>query len=133
MPSADFCQLIASPHDDASPKASWQISPGIAHPPSRLCPPHIRQCLPCRYWTLKNFAFSSGIAASYAIPVRQASVLLTASFRFHLAVDTLAVRLTIPPAGVVEDFHLLVNAPCRAHKAKASRNKRLAFVAQTSA
>jgi hypothetical protein len=33
--------------------------------------------------------------------------------------DTLAVRLTIPPAGFVEDFHLLVNAPCRAHKGKA--------------
>ncbi len=32
--------------------------------------------------------------------------------------DTLAVRLTIPPAGVVEDFHLQVNAPCRAHKGK---------------
>jgi hypothetical protein len=33
-------------------------------------------------------------------------------------VDTLAVRLTIPPAGFVEDFHLQVSAPCRAHKRK---------------
>jgi hypothetical protein len=33
-------------------------------------------------------------------------------------VDTLAVRLTIPPVGLVEDFHLQVSAPCRAHKAK---------------
>jgi hypothetical protein len=31
---------------------------------------------------------------------------------------TLAVRLTLPPVGCVEDFHLLVGAPCRAHKKK---------------
>ena len=30
--------------------------------------------------------------------------------------DTLAVRLTIPPVGFVGDFHSLVSAPCRAHK-----------------
>ncbi len=48
------------------------------------------------------------MSASYAIPVRQASVLLTASFRFCLAADTLAVQLTIPLVGSVEDFHLQV-------------------------
>src|SRR5512139_1486685 len=89
--------------------AGRQISPGNAHPPSRLCPPHIRPCLPYRYWTLKIFAFSSGMNASYAIPVRQASALPAASFRFPLAVDTLAVRLTVPPVGPVEDFHPLVH------------------------
>ena len=47
---------------------------------------------------------------------RQASVLPAASFRFHLAMNTLAVRLTVPLAGSVEDFHLRVSAPCRAHK-----------------
>jgi hypothetical protein len=72
---------------------------------------------------LKIFAFLSSLAASYAISVRQASVLPAASSGFHLAMDTLAVRLTIPPAGFVEDFHLQVNAPCRAHKAKTSRQK----------
>lgn len=116
MPSADFSQLIASPLDDASTVASWEISPGIAHSPSRLCPPHIRQNFPCRYRTLKIFAFSSSLDASYAISVRRASVLPAASSGFHLAVDTLAVRLTIPPAGFVRDFHPLVSAPCRAHK-----------------
>ena len=35
--------------------------------------------------------------------------------------DTLAVRLTIPPVGLVGDFHSLVNAPCRAHKEKHRR------------
>ena len=54
----------------------------------------------------------------YAISVRQASALPAASFRFHLTMDTLAVRLTVPPAGPVEDFHLQVSAPCRAHKDK---------------
>jgi hypothetical protein len=41
----------------------------------------------------------------YPLPVRQASVLLSASFRFHLTMDTLAVQLTLPLAGCVEDFH----------------------------
>src|SRR5258705_10086615 len=54
----------------------------------------------------------------HAIPVRRASALPAASFRFHLAVDTLAVRLTIPPVGLVGDFHPQVSAPCRAHTHK---------------
>ncbi len=58
------------------------------------------------------------MTASYAIPVRWASALPVASFRFHLTVDTLAVRLTVPPAKPVEDSHLQVDAPCRAHKSK---------------
>src|ERR1039458_909274 len=57
----------------------------------------------------------------YPLPVRQASALPTASSRFRLATDTLAVQLTLPLAGCVEDFHLQVNAPCRAHKSKAAR------------
>ena len=31
---------------------------------------------------------------------------------------SLAVRLTVPPAGSVEDLNLQVGAPCRAHKTK---------------
>ena len=54
----------------------------------------------------------------YPLPVRQASVLPTASSGFHLAMDTLAVRLTLPLAGCVEDFHLQVSARCRAHQNK---------------
>src|SRR5215469_830114 len=56
----------------------------------------------------------------YPLPVRQASVLPSASSRFHLAMDTVAVQLTLPLAGCVEDFHLQVTAPCRAHTAKGS-------------
>src|SRR5262249_21368470 len=56
------------------------------------------------------------LARLYAISVRRASALPAASFRFHLTMDTLAVRLTIPPVGLVEDFHLQMSAPCRAHR-----------------
>jgi len=98
--------------------ANAQISPGNAHPPSPLCPPHLRPRLPYRYWTLKIRAFSSSAAASYTVSVRRARVLPAASFRFHLAMDTLADRLTLPPVGCVEDFHLQVSAPCRAHTPK---------------
>src|ERR1700687_5783818 len=51
-------------------------------------------------------------AAPYPLPVRQASALLSASFRFAVARDTLAVPLTLPLVGRVKDFHLQVSAPC---------------------
>src|SRR5438552_3890467 len=102
--------------------AKLQTSPGNAHPPSRLCPPHLRTSFPYRYRTLKILASSSSLHASYAISVRRASALPAASFRFHLAMDTLAVRLTIPPVGFVGDFHSLVTAPSRAHGKKKTRS-----------
>jgi len=52
-----------------------------------------------------------GGVASYAIPVRRASALPVTSFRFHLAMDTLAVRLAVPPVGPAEDLRLQVGAP----------------------
>ena len=54
-----------------------------------------------------------------AVSVRQTSVLPAASFGFHLAMDTLAVRLTVPLAGPVLDFNQQVSAPCRAQHKKA--------------
>src|SRR6266478_5228226 len=92
-----------------------QTSPGNALSPLRLCPPHLRTSFPYRYRTLKIVAFSSTLHASFAISVLQTSAFPAASFRFHRAMDTLAVRLTIPPVGFVGDFHSLVRAPCRAH------------------
>src|SRR5882724_6505756 len=56
--------------------AKLQTSPGNAHSPSRLCPPHLRTSFPYRYWTLKILASSSSLHASYAISVRQTSVCL---------------------------------------------------------
>jgi len=46
--------------------------------------------------------------AFYALPVRQTEGLLSASFRFHLAMDTLAVQLTVPTAKSVAVSHRLV-------------------------
>ena len=60
--------------------------------------------------------------AYYPLPVRQASALPSASSRFAVTRDTLAVRLTLPLAGCVEDFHLQVDAPCRAHHKKPRRS-----------
>jgi hypothetical protein len=54
----------------------------------------------------------------HPLPVRQASALPSASSGFAVARDTLAVRLTLLLAECVEDFHLQVRAPCRAHKRK---------------
>jgi len=98
--------------------AGRQTSPGNAHPPSRLCPPHIRPRLPCKYGALKILGFSPGAHASYAIPVRRASALPAASFGSRLAANTLAVRLTVPLAGSAEDSHLQMGAPCRAQHRK---------------
>ncbi len=67
-------------------------------------------------------SFSSGPHALDTVSIRRASGLPAASFRLHLAVDALAVRLTVPPVGSVEDLHLQVDAPCRAHQKK---NRRL--------
>ena len=52
----------------------------------------------------------------YPLRVPRTSALPTASFRFSVAQDTLAVQLTLPLVGRVEDFHLQVSAPCRAHQ-----------------
>ena len=77
-----------------------------------------------------------GVTASYAIPVRQASALPAASFGFHLAMDTLAVRLVVPLTGPTGDLHPQVirpappvpeqrpsrrYAPCLAHQTKKPR------------
>ena len=97
---------------------STHQAPGNAQRPSHLCPPHIRLCFPCINWALEIFAPSPSISASYVIPVRQASALLSASFRFYLTIDTLAVQLMIPHTGLIEDFHLRVFAPCRAQSSR---------------
>ena len=62
--SADFSSSILPPLDGSSLAAEPEISPGITHPPSRLCPPHIRPCLPDRDWALKILAFSPDMDAS---------------------------------------------------------------------
>ena len=43
--------------------------------------------------------------ALYTVSLRRLGTLPAASFRFHLSVDTLAVRLTLPTTKRVVDFH----------------------------
>ena len=92
-----------------------QVSPGMTHSPSRLCLSDLRRSLPYKYRALTIMDALPGYAASYPLPVRQASALPSASFRFAVAHDTLAVQLILPLVGRIEDFHLRVSAPCRAH------------------
>src|SRR6266567_7947586 len=91
----------------------------MTHPPSRLCLSDIRHGVPYKFRASTILAASPRRAASYPLPVRCASALPSASSRFAVARDTLAVQLTLPLVGCVEDFHLQVRAPCRAHQKKA--------------
>ena len=75
--------------------------------------------------------------ASYAISVRRAGVLPAASFRFRVAPDTLAVRLTVPTirvrrglappshksATIADSMGLAPHAPCRAHQKKSPQDR----------
>ena len=64
-----------------------------------------------KYRALNLLVFSPIVTASYAIPVRQASGLPSASFRFCFTAHTLAVRLTVPLVGPVADLHRRVIRP----------------------
>ena len=94
--SADFCQPIPSPLNDSS---TWQAdrSPRVRRatfiPYTRRIYFYIFRVI-IGLWIL--LPPRPDVAASYAVAVRRAGTLLTASFRFHLTVDTLAVRLTVP-------------------------------------
>jgi hypothetical protein len=106
MASADFLTRIPAPHDASSTMAPVRISPGMTHPPSRLYLSDLRHSVPCKFRALTILAASPRCNASYPLPVRQASALPSASSRFAVTRDTLAVQLTLPLAGRVEDLHL---------------------------
>ena len=96
MASADSSSPIPPSYDDSSTEADEEVSQGKTrdlHPITHRIYTH-------------PFRMTMGLwnpmlprpeaAASYTVPVRRAGTLPTASFRFHLAMDTLAVQLTIP-------------------------------------
>ena len=92
--------------------AKLQTSPGNAHPPSRLCPPHLPTNFPYRYRTSKTFASSSSWHASYAISVRQTSLLPAASFRFHLALPIVAYTVLLASSVLVHSYtHIALFMP----------------------
>ena len=131
MTSADFRTRIPTPHDVSSTMAPVRISPGMTHPPSRLYLSDIRHSVPCKFRALTILAASPRCNASYPLPVHQASALPSASSRFAVTRDTLAVQLTLPLAGRVEDFHLQVSAPCRAHQEKTRPHGRVCRLLHT--
>jgi hypothetical protein len=54
--------------------------------------------------------------ALYVVRVPQTGALPTASFRFHLAMDTLAVQLMVATADSIAEFHYLkLLFVCQAH------------------
>ena len=120
MASADFCIALPTPLDAVSTWQAMQTSPGMRthlHAYAR----RIYVQLSVQVSGFEDICLLTQRAASYALPVRRASALPAASFRFHLTMDTLAVRLTVPLVGSVEDLHLQVSAPCRAHQLNRGR------------
>lgn len=102
--SADFWQSILA-SCNANSQRQIDRSPGVRHvtfaPYTLPIYFHIfRMIIGLRPLSLSR----PDMDASYALPVRRAGVLLTASFRFRFTADTLAVQLMIPPAGVMGDF-----------------------------
>ena len=88
-----------------------------------IYPPHLL----CSYkWQLYGFVFYSRLTkrnlALYVISIRRTKSLPTASFRFHLTMDTLAVQLytSLLPRRV-QDFHPLE----RAHGAQTAKKLRI--------
>jgi hypothetical protein len=67
--------------DSFVPLLELKVSPGNALIPSHLCLPHILENPPCKYWASMACVILPDFQASYAISVRQASVLPSASFR----------------------------------------------------
>ena len=99
MASADPSPLIPPSYDGSSTKADEEVSQGKTrdlHPITRRIYTHpFRMTIGLWNPMLPH----PEVAASYTVPVRRAGTLPTASFRFHLAMDTLAVQLTIPVIG----------------------------------
>lgn len=72
---------------------------------------HLLRIDPNDYRASDLLASSPIDSQPYALPVRQARVLLTASFRLYLAVNALAVRLKVPVITVLgETFTLRVTS-----------------------
>jgi len=104
MTSADFWHPIPALLDAGNTRQNVK-PPRVIAQPSHLYLPHLRSQLPRKHRALKILASLPTVAASYAVPVRRASTLPSASFRSQFTMDTLAIRLTVPLTGSVRDFH----------------------------
>jgi hypothetical protein len=78
---------------DEAPAESGARPPSVCRAPSPLCLSDLRRSVPCKFRASTIFALLPPYSASYPLPVRHASALPSASFRFAVAHDTLALRL----------------------------------------
>ena len=96
MPSADFCPPIPAPFGAGSPFGQVDRSPRVRRVTFAPRPPHLRSSVPDDFGLRIPTLPRPQTIASYAVRVPRTGVLPTASFRPHLAVGTLAVRLEVP-------------------------------------
>ena len=132
MASADFCRPIGTFLNVPSTRQTDR-SPRVMRVTFLPYTRHIYSTtLPDDYWALKIIAFSPEWDCLVCDFCSSGQDLPAASFRFHLAVDTLAVQLAVPvirvrrglsppshhSATTVEWMVLPHPAPCRAHNQK---------------
>src|SRR5882724_2614009 len=98
MASADFCNRLRKPFDPRSLAARRQISPGIAHPPSRLCASDLRHRVPDTFRASHFFACSPRGAAS---------------IRFLFVAPALCFRLPSDLESPQEPLPSANTSPCR--------------------
>ena len=92
-----------------------------------IYPPHLL-VLPATFGLHLFWQTCPYFRALYVISVRRTKSLPTASFRFHLTMDTLAVQLyTSSLPRRVRDFHPLERAHGAQAKKKESKNRTLSF------
>ncbi len=118
MTSADFWRCLPTPLDVGSTRHTAR-SPRVLHT-------HLH-AYACRIYAAP---FRASIGLHKSLPAHPDASPLSAScssgqrfaygfLRIRSRPRHPCLRLTLPLAGCVEDFHLQVRAPCRAHKAKA--------------
>lgn len=118
MASADFLCDIPSPHGVGSRSITQDLPEYDALLSRFTCRIYIVALRTC-IWTLSLVALLSSNDASYPLPVRQASVLLSASFRPLVTKTPLPSRYSLPHVGLERWTYTTSSAPCRAHHKKA--------------
>ena len=115
MASADFLCDIPSPHGVGSRSITQDLPEYDALLSRFTCRIYIVALRTC-IWTLSLVALLSSNDASYPLPVRQASVLLSTSFRPLVTKTPLPSRYSLPHVGLERWTCTTSSAPCRAHR-----------------
>jgi hypothetical protein len=132
LTSATPSRRLSTPVAHLSPGAGRQTSQGKTRDLRAINPSHLRPHPPGDIGLRVLWPPRPDTDASYALPVRQAGTLLTASFRSQVAPSTLAVRLAVPitrvRGGLPPPSHRSAttptkrcsthHAPCLAHQQK---------------